>query len=277
MTVNDSDDESAGRSAHVERVAEAGATVALSRFRTGLDVKIKGEGGVVNAGNVVTVADREAQQACLEAIEDRFPDDAVVAEEGDVPKTLPVDGTAWVVDPIDGTYNFVRGLPAWAAAVAVVEDGESVAAATSAPALDERYLVVDGSLSLNGQSVTVSDRQDPEAFAVAYAVIPEFGDREAYAAGVADLVAQFGETRRIGSLQMALSRVAAGAMEAVVTPQSIDPWDSVGGVHMVRAAGGVVTDLDGNSWTPDSRGLVASNGVAHEKLLAITRRMAGDD
>lgn len=274
---SDDDPDANGRSEHVERVAEVGAAAALERFRTDLNPEVKGDGAVVDAGSVVTVADREAQHACLGVIGDRFPHDAVVAEEGDARKTLPADETAWIVDPIDGTYNFVRGMPDWAAAVAVIDDGEARASATIAPAVDERYLAVDDSVSLNGTPVAVSDRRDPREFAVAYAVVPPFGDREAYAAGVAEMLERFGEIRRIGSLQLALSRVASGTLEGVVTPQPINPWDSVGGVHMVRAAGGVVTDLYGDSWAPDSLGLIASNGAIHEELLAFTRRMAGDD
>ena len=263
------------RAGHVERVAEVGAATALERFRTGLDPEVKGDSRVIDAASVVTVADREAQRACIDAVRDRFPDDAVVAEEDDAPTALPSEGVAWVVDPIDGTYNFVRGLPAWASAVAVVCDGDPVAAAIAAPAVDEHTLVVDGTVSRNGTPVAVSGRQDPEAFAVAYAVVPPFGERGAYAGGVASAVESFGETRRIGSLQVALGRVASGALDGVVTPQSTFPWDSIAGVHAARAGGGVVTDLDGDHWHPDSRGLVASNGAAHGDLLAVARRMAG--
>ncbi|WP_435065082.1 inositol monophosphatase family protein [Halobaculum sp. EA56] len=272
---DDVDGDADGRPAHVERVAEAGAAAAVDRFRTGLDAEVKGDGAAVDAGSVVTVADREAQRACLESVRERFPEDAVVAEEGDAPKTLPAEGTAWVIDPIDGTYNFVRGLPAWATAVALVEDGEPLAAAVAAPAVDERSLVVDGAVSRNGTPVAVSDRRDPATFAVACAVVPPFGERAAYAAGVAAALERFGEIRRVGSLQLALGRVAAGALDGVVTPRRTPPWDSVAGVHAVRAAGGVVTDLAGENWRPDSRGLVASNGAAHGDLLAVARRMAG--
>ena len=280
---------------HVDAVARAGADVALDGFRTGVAPETKGGADrVVDAGDVVTTADRDAQRACLDAIRDRFPDDAVVAEEEDARKTLPGSGVVWVVDPIDGTYNFARDLPAWATAVAVVADGGTIAAATVAPALDEAYAVdragvtrvagrADGSRvagradgSRGGTPLSVSQRAAPEAFAVAYAVVPRFGDRGAYADGVADMVERFGETRRVGSLQLVLARVAAGALEGTVTPQPVNPWDSVGGVRMIRAAGGVVTDVDGDPWHPGSDGLVASNGAAHGELLAVARRMAGE-
>ncbi|MFW5900182.1 MAG: inositol monophosphatase family protein [Halodesulfurarchaeum sp.] len=273
MRATDSDK----RSVHVERVAEAGATAAFARFRSGIETEIKGDASVVTAGSVVSEADRKAQQACLEAIADLFPEDTVIAEEGSAPKTVPEDGIAWVVDPIDGTYNFVRGLPAWASAVAVVEDGAPAAAATVAPAVEERYHTAEESVRLNGSPVGVSGRTDPASFAIAYAVVPALGSRGAYASGVAGLIEQFGETRRIGSLQLALARVAAGRMEGVVTPASISPWDSAGGVGMVRAAGGIVTDLQGEAWQLDSQGLIASNGAAHDHLLAVAQRMAARD
>jgi myo-inositol-1(or 4)-monophosphatase len=258
-------------------VARAGAEAASSRFRTNLDTDTKGDECVMNAGNVVTVADREAQHTCLTAIRDRFPTDVVVAEEDDARKELPTEGVSWVVDPIDGTYNFVRRLPAWATAVAVVEDGETICAATVAPALDAFYLVTGNAVTLNGSPVSVSNRVDPATFAVAYAVQPPIGARTEYATGVADLLQRVGETRRVGSLQVALARVATGMLDGVVTPRPVHVWDSVGGVAMVRAAGGVVTDVGGEQWQPASRGLVASNGASHEMLLTVAQQMASDD
>src|SRR6056297_2507377 len=98
------------RSGSAEAVAAIGAETADEWFRAGVAAETKGEvDRVVDPGDVVTVADREAQAACLRVIDDAFPDDTVVAEEEDAPKQLPDSGNVWVIDPIDGTYNFVRG------------------------------------------------------------------------------------------------------------------------------------------------------------------------
>jgi myo-inositol-1(or 4)-monophosphatase len=230
---------------------------------------------VVHAGDVVTTADTNAQRAVTESIRDRFHTDIVVGEEGDARKTIPETGFAWVIDPIDGTYNFVRGLPTWSTAVALTVDGETVAAATIAPAMEWCYLLQDGTATCDGASIQVANRRDPETFAVAYTVLPELGDRDHYGAGVASMLERFGEVRRVGSLQLVLALVANGVLDGAVTDAQVNPWDSVGGVGLVRAAGGVVTDLTGEPWTHNSTGLVASAGTAHESLLTIGQQMAG--
>jgi myo-inositol-1(or 4)-monophosphatase len=264
-----------GRIDCVESIARDGAERAFEGFRSDIDPETKGGAErVVNAGDVVTELDRAAQKAVRTAIETRYPEDAFVGEEGDVRKSVPDDGFAWVVDPIDGTYNFVRGLPMWSTAVALVSDGEPIAAATVAPAMENTYAAEPGSVTRNGRRITVSDRTDPETFAVAYTVVPGLGERGAYSDGVAAMLRRFGEVRRIGSLQIVLGLVASGALDGVVTPAVVSPWDSVGGVHLVREAGGVVTDVHGEQWTEGSTGLVASNGAAHDALRTIGRRMA---
>ncbi|MDZ7730119.1 MAG: inositol monophosphatase family protein [Natrialbaceae archaeon] len=81
------------------------------------------------------------------------------------------------------------------------------------------------------------------------------------------MVDDFGDIRRFGSAQIELATVAAGGLEAAVTDVPAYPWDTVAGVAMVRAAGGTVTDLEGEPWKPDARGMVASNGAIHGDLL----------
>lgn len=262
---------------HLEPVARAGAEVALAEFRTGITPETKGGvDRVVNPGDVVTAVDRDAQRAILEAIDERFPADTIVAEEEDTRKTVPDSGTVWVIDPIDGTYNFVRGIPMWATAVAVVVDGTAAGAVTIAPATETTYFADRTRTTRNGTPVSVSDRTDPETFGVAYTVVPSLGDRATYTDGVKAMFTRFGDVRRIGSLHIALALIAAGGLEGIVTPAVVSPWDSIGGVHLVRQAGGMATDLTGEPWRPGSSGLVVSNGTAHEEFLQVARRMAGD-
>jgi myo-inositol-1(or 4)-monophosphatase len=223
----------------------------------------------------VTAVDRAAQRRVVEVVGERFPDDLVVGEEEDAAKTVPDTGVAWVVDPIDGTYNFVRGLAYWSTAVALVRDGEAVAATTVLPVLDDVYVGGPVGVTHNGTEVSVSDRTDPATFAVTYTIVPSLGERDAYAEGVGALLRRFGEVRRVGSAHVVLALVASGALEGTVTTAVAHPWDSIGGVHLVRRAGGTVTDVHGDPWVPGCRGLVASNGTAHDELVAAARRMDG--
>ena len=84
----------------------------------------------------------------------------------------------------------------------------------------------------------------------------------------AEIVERFGDMRRFGSAQLTLSMVAEGALDATITNVDCNPWDTVAGVHMVRAAGGTVTDIHGERWHADSEGMVATNGTAHDAVLA---------
>ncbi|MGQ4554985.1 inositol monophosphatase family protein [Halobellus sp. GM3] len=258
----------ADRAALARRAAEAGAAVAASKFRTDIAVERKGA-----KTDVVTQADRDAQAAVIDVIEGSFPDDAVVGEEGNELKTVPDAGAAWVIDPIDGTNNYARGLRVWGTAVAAVRDGESVAAATNLPALGDVYWTDGDATYRNGDPVSVSARGDPEACVVAPTMWWDFDERGQFGRACSGIVDRFGDIRRLGCAQAELASVADGSLDGVLTNVRGHPWDTVAGVAMVRAAGGTVTDLDGDRWRHDSVGLVASNGHVHESVLEAAREI----
>ncbi len=262
------DDEARERAAIAERAAAAGAAVADAAFRTGIDTETKD-----GKTDVVTQADRDAQAEVVRVIRDAFPDEAVVGEEGDELESVPEAGPAWVVDPIDGTNNFVRDVRIWTTSVAAVVDGVPVAAATVLPALGDTYTAGPEGVWRNGEAAAVSRRTDPETFAVCPTIWWDYDRREEYAVATREIVERFGDLRRLGSAQAALAMVAAGHLEAAVTNVVPNPWDTVAGVRMVRQAGGTVTDVDGDPWHHDSRGLVASNGKAHDEVLAAVREI----
>ena len=254
------------------RAAEAGAAVAAERFRTDIDVERK-----VNKTDVVTAADRDAQAAVIDVLSDVYPDDTVVGEEEGALKRVPDAGTAWVIDPIDGTNNYVRGTRLWGTAVAAVRDGEPVAGATNMPALGDRYWTGGDRTYRNGDPVTVSDRDDPETCAVTPTMWWDFDARERYDRACRAVVERFGDLRRMGCAQAELAGVAEGSLDGVVTDIRAHPWDTLAGVAMVRAAGGTVTNLEGDRWRHDSVGLVASNGRIHDSVLAAAREIRADE
>lgn len=246
--------------------ANAGARVALDSFRDGIAIDTK-EGKT----DIVTQADRDAQAAVISVIEEEFPADEIVGEESGARKTVPEQGPAWVIDPIDGTNNYVRGLREWGTSVAAVVDGEPVAAATVLPALGDTYVGGPDAVTRNGQTIAVSDRTDPELCAVTPTIWWGFDRRDEYGTIATQIIEGFADLRRVGCAQASLAMLAEGAIDGVVTNVKPNPWDSIAGVFLVRRAGGKVTDVSGDPWQVDSQGLVASNGHIHDKLLDVAQ------
>jgi myo-inositol-1(or 4)-monophosphatase len=253
------------RVAVARRAAERGADEAIERFEQGVAVDTKGK-----EMDYVTEADLAAQEAVVGTIRESYPEDAIVGEEGDELKRVPETGDAWIVDPIDGTTNFLHGLKTWAAAVAAVRDGDPVASTIAMPAHGDTY-VGGGVAEKNGAEIGVSDRTEPETFVAAPILRYTVDDahRERFARLAEAMIHTLGDVRRLGCAQATLAMVAAGSIDATIGPFEPAAWDTVAGAHMVDLAGGTVTDLGGEPWTADSDGIVASNGRAHTELLEI--------
>lgn len=250
----------------VEQAARAGASEAMDTFRTPIPVETK-----ANKNDLVTRADRRAQEAVVERIRGAVSDEPIVAEEMDERTALPKSGPCWVIDPIDGTANYVRGLRVWTTSVAAVQDGTPVGAATVMPAMDDVYTATRAESQLNGDRMAVSECDDPETFAVAVLGWGPTADRSEYVGLTTTVIERFGDMRRLGSMQAALAFVASGQVDAAITTRRPKPWDSIAGAHLIECAGGTVTDAEGNPWRFDSPSMVASNGRAHEAVLDAAR------
>jgi myo-inositol-1(or 4)-monophosphatase len=264
------------RAAVAERAARAGGVVAREQFRGDLSVESK-----ANKNDLVTATDRDAQRQVVATIRAEFPGDGFLCEEDlstlagpeadqnvEAVDRVPDSGTAWVIDPIDGTANYVRGMRLWATSVSAVVDGEPVASVTYLPSYGDLYAAGPESVTRDGTELTVSGRTDPETFAVAPVGWWDRDDRAEFGRLCSAVGDRFGDIRRLGSFQATLAHVADGALEGLVCTRPMAPWDTLAGVQMVRQAGGTVTDLDGEPWTHDSDSVVASNGEAHEAFVA---------
>lgn len=260
-----------------ERAARAGGVVANESFRGPLSVETKSD-----KNDPVTRTDREAQQQVIATISQEFPAATLVCEEESQPigagtedvtlvDEIPASGDAWVVDPIDGTSNFVRELRFWTTSVAALSGGEPVGVATYLPAADDIYTAGPESVSRNDTSMAVSDRADPETFAVGLIGSWPVKQSQEYASLFERAATQFGDIRRMGTMQGALALVADGGFDAAVMPGTPHPWDALAGVQLIRRAGGTVTNLDGETWQNGDTGLVATNGAAHETVLETVR------
>jgi myo-inositol-1(or 4)-monophosphatase len=266
------DDEAAARRAATAATAAGDAgTLAASYDDVDPDVKS-------GPTDFVTAADHAAQRLVLDRLADAYPGEPVVGEEeGDdsrLRQSVPDTGPAWIVDPIDGTANYVRGLSTWACAVACVVDRDPVAAAVDVPEHDRRYVAGADGTRRNGARVETTETTEPRECAVVPFYWWGHDERDAYAAGVTAALDRFDDVRRLGSAQASLAAVAGGEVAGVFTDRRVASWDAVAGVHLVRRAGGRVTALDGSRWTVGAHGLVASNDVAavHDALAACAAR-----
>lgn len=212
------------------------------------------------ASDFVTRVDLEAQEAALTRIRTDFPQHRILAEEGDHPDGYlegDGDGPVWVVDPLDGTTNFLHGHPAYCASVGVVVAGTPVVGAVVAPATGERWWAAQGEGAYrNGSTIRVSPTRDLRhsligtgfPFKLLHA-LPTFQRQLA-----AVLPATSG-IRRCGSAALDLCTLAQGALDAFWELE-LSPWDIVGGLAILHEAGGVSARIDGTSLDPLLRGSV---------------------
>jgi len=251
-----------------EAAARAGGAVLMARLRGDGDLQIAYKDG---RANLVTVADRESQQAVTDVIRAAFPDHAVVGEEG----TTGDPGTehVWYVDPLDGTTNFAHGLPFFCVSVALRSRGRTVAGAVYDPARDEMFAAsLGGGATVNGLPLRVSGiaRLD-RALVVAQAQSVDEGEIRAYAALVRRLMQAAGGVRSLGSPALTLCAIAAGRLEAYCE-YAMDAWDIAAGQLILQEAGGTLTTFSGAAHTTAERAdVAASNGRVHPELLAVLK------
>jgi histidinol-phosphatase len=200
----------------------------------------------------VTATDRAVEQALRERLARDRPGDAFLGEE----HGQTGDGrTRWIVDPIDGTRNFSRGIPIWATLIAVEAGNEIVVGVASAPALGHRWWAsAGGGAFVDGRSLSVSQVSRLEDAAVS---LPP--------AAAAELQRRVWHTRGLGDFWQHML-VAEGALDACADP-GLQLWDTAAVSIVVQEAGGRFTDLSGKDG-PHGQSGVSSNGLIHEDLLA---------
>lgn len=233
-------------------LAKLTGQAALRHFQGGISVERKRD------GSPVTLADREAEHVARGWIAERFPGDGVLGEEfGETPGTT---GRTWLLDPIDGTRSFVRGVPLWGSLVAVVKDGTVLAGAAVYPALHESIAAApDQGCWHNAARCRVSGTQRLEEALVLTSDEHGFdGDRRT---GWERLARSAGTVRTWGDCYGYLL-VATGRAEVMVDGR-LNPWDAACFIPIITEAGGVMTDLEGRrAW--DMSNAIASNAAVAE-------------
>ena len=220
--------------------------------------------------DAVTEIDRACEELIRERILNRRPDDGFVGEEGhDVPGT---SGVEWIVDPIDGTVNFVYGIPAYAVSIAAATGGSVVAGYVVNIPSGEEWAAVrgEGAWRLDGGQRHRLVAPDPPVIAhllvgTGFHYVPEI--RVEQAAAVAKLLPQVRDIRRTGSAALNLCELAAGRLDAFVE-QGLKPWDRAAGALIATEAGLVVAGLDGE---PDERLVMAAHPAVAKEYFELVR------
>ncbi len=235
-----------------------------------------GERGVEHKSDreLVTAADREAERLLVRGLREAYPEHAICAEEGVLTPAGRADRDAawlWHIDPIDGTANFVRGLPFYCVALSASLRGELIAAVVHAPALRQTYTAeCDGEARCDGRRLQVSPRTELRQALLATG-FSYHRDREGFddnADRVRRVLPQCSDLRRLGSAQLDLCLTAAGVLDGY-WELHLQPYDLAAGALIVRRAGGRVTDLrGGDDWLATGH-VLASNGHLHGALLEI--------
>ncbi|MGZ6800965.1 MAG: histidinol-phosphatase [Mycobacteriaceae bacterium] len=248
------------------RIADAADAITMSRFGA-LDLRVDTKPDLTP----VSDADLAVENAAREVLAAQRPADAVLGEEFGGEAVF--SGRQWVLDPVDGTKNFVRGVPVWATLVALLVDGVPVAGVVSAPALGRRWWASKGdgawvrALGAPHRQLSVSAVSELSATSLAFSSLSSWRDaglREQFI-GLSDDVWRL---RGYGDF-LSYCLLAEGAVDVAAEPE-VSLWDLAPLDILVREAGGTFTALDGSPG-PHGGSAVASNGVLHAEVLSRLR------
>jgi myo-inositol-1(or 4)-monophosphatase len=221
------------------------------------------------AADFVSAADIRAEQAIFEDLSKARPRFGFVMEEkGEIEGAD--NSNRWVVDPLDGTTNFLHSLPHFAISIALERDRQPIAGVVYNPATDELYWAEKGEGAfLNERRLRVSARSELDS--ALFATGLPFKGRPGLAQALAEagrVLEQTAGVRRFGSAALDLAYVAAGRYDAY-WERGLNPWDVAAGIVLVREAGGVVSEIDGGAKPQSAGSILASNVDLHEKARAL--------
>ena len=252
----------AERRAFAEDLAERAGAFALAQFKAldSLVVETKGR------HDLVSQADRETETFIRDAIEKRWPDDGIVGEEHG--RLAGKSGFDWVIDPIDGTANFVTGIPHWCVVIACAHEGHPVVGAICDPNTGELFSAARGlGATVNGRALSVSSATSLSQGSVATGASGRT-DREQASAMVRSILIQDGMFFRSASGALMLAYVASGRLIGYIEDH-MNSWDCFAALVMIVEAGGVCTPLDDNALLGGTR-LVAGTPGVHPVLQRIS-------
>ncbi|UXN05801.1 MULTISPECIES: inositol monophosphatase family protein [unclassified Bartonella] len=231
-----------------------------------LQVSLKGP------GDYVSQADKKAESILYNELSRARPDYGFLMEESG--EVIGNDAQhRFIIDPLDGTTNFLHGIPLFAISVALERQGQIVAGVIFNPVLDELYTTErGGGAFLNDRRLRVAARRKLED-AVIGTGIPHLGrgHHGNYLVELRNVMGEVAGIRRMGAASLDLAAVAAGRLDAF-WEDGLQPWDMAAGMLMVREAGGYVSDKDGGQNMFDTKNIVVGNELMHGALMKVLKR-----
>ncbi|MEV6298339.1 histidinol-phosphatase [Actinoplanes sp. NPDC051861] len=253
-------------------LADTADSISMARFRA-LDLTVEAKPDLTP----VSDADTAVEKAIRSTLARARPRDGMLGEEfGRTPAAAGPHSRYWVIDPIDGTKNFVRGVPIWATLIALMEGDTPVVGLVSAPALGRRWWAARGQGAFAGKHqhaatrIGVSSVRKLTDASFCYASLNGWADMGRLDQ-MMDILLGVWRSRAYGDFY-GYMLLAEGALDAMVEPE-LSLWDVAALIPIITEAGGKITDLDGRP-TVDKSSVVGTNGLLHESVLAALARRA---
>jgi myo-inositol-1(or 4)-monophosphatase len=249
------------RAQFAARLAREAGALGLRYFQRELAYTAESKG---KQQDWVSIADRTVEAHCRSRLADAFPDDAMLGEESGG----SLSERAWIIDPIDGTLNFVHGVRYWCVSIVFIADGERKIGAVYDPPHDELFFAVaGGGATLNAHPMRVSNctRLDRALIVQGYV---QRHDLEAHLRLRRELIASGAEVKDHGAGALMLAHVAAGRFDAYIEPH-MHPWDASAGLLMVAEAGGRALSYPGTEGLRAGGAVIASTPALYERLHAM--------
>jgi myo-inositol-1(or 4)-monophosphatase len=248
------------------RAAKAGGAITVKYFRRLKHVSEKRDAGLVSE------ADQQSEEKIRTMVKKAFPQHRFLGEETGLTENLASTCDLWIVDPLDGTTNYVHGFPFFCVSIGFESEGKVQVGVVHAPLLGQTYWAVrGGGAFLNGRPIGVSRTKvlDNSLLATGFSyqkkklLQRELNDFKALSERVRGI-------RRCGSAALDLCMVASGVFDGF-WERALAPWDTAAGSLIVREAGGLVTDFSGAPFHPDMKTIVAAPLAIHRQLLRVLK------
>ncbi len=245
------------------RAARAAGTITLEKFEELSDPEIHAK----DFKDFVTDVDKDCEAAISSIITESFPEDSMLCEEGTV--ITGTSGRTWIVDPLDGTLNFIHSFPVFSISIALKNNSnELLAGVVYQPILKELFTAErDRGAYLNGKPITISNRTYNESFLMATGLpFKEYDYLESSLGMLKEVIHDSAGIRRAGSAAIDLAYTACGRFDGF-WEYKLFPWDFAAGVLLVREAGGTVTNFSGECDVMKGQSIIAGNSITHKLLL----------